>query len=73
MPSASTRAGPPTTMIPPPLPSESRFRLTCGWLRTWRTWAAPGSVYTTMAVPSKKNHTSLGTGCPDFATVVSQP
>ena len=29
-PSASTVASPPMTTIPPPLPSESRFRLTCG-------------------------------------------
>jgi hypothetical protein len=28
---ASTVASPPTVMIPAPLPSESRFRLTRGW------------------------------------------
>ncbi|COY30195.1 Uncharacterised protein [Mycobacterium tuberculosis] len=37
---ATTAAVPPTTMIPAPLPSESRFRLTCGWAVMWATLAA---------------------------------
>ena len=35
------------------------------------TFAALGIEYTVTSLPSKKNHTSLGTGWPDFATVVN--
>ena len=39
---ASTVAAPPTTMMPLPLPSESRFRLTRGWALMCPTFAALG-------------------------------
>ena len=41
------------TMMPPPLPSESRFRLTCGCALMWVTLAACGMEYTVSLVPSK--------------------
>jgi len=50
---ASTVATPPTTMMPPPLPSESRFRLTSGCALMWATLAAPGMEYTVGSAPSK--------------------
>jgi hypothetical protein len=56
---------------PLPLPSESRFRLTCGRALMCAIFAAFGIEYTVTSLPSNKNHTSRGTGWPDFATVVN--
>src|SRR5689334_3691166 len=53
MPSASTLALPPTTMMPAPLPSESRFRLTRGCALMCLTFAALGIEYTITSEPSK--------------------
>ena len=39
----------------------------------WPTLAAPGMEYTMRSDPSYKNQINLGTGWPDFATVVSHP
>src|SRR6478735_3940842 len=49
-----------TTTVPLPLPSESRFRLTCGRALMCAIFAAFGIEYTVTSLASKKNRHEPG-------------
>jgi hypothetical protein len=57
----------------PPVPFPAKFSDTCGSTARFRARAVSGRLNTrTVAAPSQRNHTGLGSGLPPAPTVVSQ-
>src|SRR4051812_35648626 len=70
--SLSISAVPVMTPTCPPVCVALKLTLTCGWAAMLRSLALPGSLPIRISSSRQRNHTGVGAGVPDAATVVSQ-